>query len=62
MKLNNHVTASTARVKSDKNVPRAEFETLKAIAEKKLRVAPAVRSKANLHGVTVEFYGNSKHQ
>ncbi len=62
MKLNNYITSSTARVKSDKNVPRAKFETLKAIAEKKLHEAPAVRSKANLNGVTVEFYGNSKHQ
>ena len=62
MKLNNHVTASTARVKSDKNVPRAKFETLKAVVEKKLLESRALRSKANLNGVTVEFYGNSKHQ
>ncbi|TMI20343.1 hypothetical protein E6H31_09630 [Candidatus Bathyarchaeota archaeon] len=62
MKLDNYITSSTARVKSDKNVPRANFETVKAIAEKKLHEAQAARSKADLNGVTVEFYGNSKHQ
>jgi hypothetical protein len=62
VKLDNYITASTARVKSDKNVPKAKFEKLKAVAEKKLLDTRAATSKANLNGVTVEFRGNSKHQ
>ena len=62
MKLDNYVTASTSRVKSDKNVPKGKFDQLRMVAEKKLRSAESHRSKANLNGVTVEFWGNSKHQ
>ncbi len=62
MKLDNYTTASTARAKSDKNVPRQRFDELKAVAEKKLRGPGSFRSRANLHGVTVEFWGNSRHQ
>jgi len=62
VKLENYVTASTSRVKSEKSTPRADFEKLKAVAERKLAVSRAARSKADLNGVTVEFYGNSGHQ
>jgi hypothetical protein len=62
VKLDNYVTASSSRVKSEKKTPRADFEKLKSIAEKKLAESRAPRSKADLNGVTVEFYGNSKHQ
>lgn len=60
--LDNYVTASTTRVKSDKNVPREKFDQLKAKAEKRLNTTTSLRSKANLNGVTVEFWGNSQHQ
>ncbi len=60
--LDNYVTASTTRVKSDKNVPRPKFEELRHKAEKKLDSAHSLRAKANLNGVVVEFWGNSKHQ
>lgn len=60
--LDNYVTESTTRVKGDKNVPRDKFEQLKLNAEKKLNASPSLRSKANLNGVTVEFWGNSQHQ
>src|SRR5881296_2356267 len=59
--LDNYVTASTSRVKSDKNVPRDKFEELKKTAKKKLS-SKAFHSKANLNGVTIEFNGNSHHQ
>src|SRR5213594_2848260 len=59
--LDNYVTASTSRVKSDKNVPRGKFEELKKTAKKKLS-SKAFHSKANLNGVTIEFNGNSHHQ
>ena len=62
MTLDNYITASTSRVKSDKNVPEDKFEKLKATAETKLEQDGATRSKADLNGVTVELYGNSKHQ
>jgi len=62
VKLNNYATASTARAKSDKNVPRQRFDDLKAVAEKKLLSPGSFRSRANLNGVTVEFWGNSRHQ
>ncbi len=62
MNLDNYVTASTTRVKSDKNVPREKFEVLKKRAEKKLDSSPSLHSKANLNGVIVEFRGNSQHQ
>lgn len=60
--LDNYATASTSRVKSDKNTPRDKFEAYKAIAIEKLKSSHSSRAKANLNGVTVEFYGNSKHQ
>jgi len=59
--LDNYITASTTRVKGDKNVPRDKFEHLKEAAEKKLG-AHSLRSRANLNGVNIEFQGNSKHQ
>src|SRR5256885_12166097 len=59
--LDNYVTTSTSRVKSDKNVPRGKFEELKKTAKKKLS-SKAFHSKANLNGVTIEFNGNSHHQ
>ncbi len=59
--LDNYVTSSTSRVKSDKNVTREKFEVLKTTAEKKLQ-DKSYHSKANLNGVTVEFNGNSRHQ
>src|SRR5437899_11381482 len=59
--LDNYVTASTSRVKSDKNVPRGKFEELKKTAKKKLS-SKAFHSKANLNGVTIELNGNSHHQ
>ena len=59
--LDNYATASTSRVKSDKNVPRGKFEELKKTAKKKLS-SKAFHSKANLNGVTIEFNGNSHHQ
>ncbi len=62
MKLDNYVTSSTSRVKSDKNVTRARFSELRATAEKKLAAGASYRSKANLNDVTVEFWGNSQHQ
>ncbi len=61
MTLDNYVTASTTRVKGDKNVPRDKFERLKEAAQKKLTLH-SLRSKANLNGVNIEFQGNSKHQ
>jgi hypothetical protein len=60
--LDNYITASTSRVKSDKNVSRKEFARLKAAAEKKLSSSRSFKSKANLNGVTVEYWGNSQHQ
>jgi hypothetical protein len=60
--LDNYITASTTRVKSDKDVPKTRFDDLKRKAEKKLDHAHSLRAKANLNGVVVEFWGNSKHQ
>ena len=62
MNLDNYTTASTARVKSDKNVPRDKFAELRRTAERKLSSSQSYRSRANLNGVTVEFWGNSRHQ
>ncbi len=62
MKLDNYITTSTSRVKSDKNTPRAKFEDLKKIAEKTLKQGQALHSSADLNGITVEFHGNSRHQ
>jgi len=62
VKFDNYATASTSRAKSDKNVPRAKFAELRDLAERKLRSRESFRSKANLNGVTVEFWGNSRHQ
>ncbi len=62
MKFENYVTASTSRAKSDKNVPKGKFTELKNLAEKKLKADESFRSRANLNGVTVEFWGNSRHQ
>ncbi len=62
MKLDNYTTASTARVKSDKNVAREKFAELRKTAEKKLNSSKSYRSKANLNGITVSFWGNSGHQ
>ncbi len=62
MKFDNYATASTARVKSDKNVALDKFAELRKTAEEKLNSAESYRSKANLNGVTVEFWGNSRHQ
>jgi len=59
--LDNYITASTTRVKGDKNVPKDKFEKLKEEADKKLR-SNSLRSRANLNGVNIEFQGNSKHQ
>ena len=61
MTLDNYITASTTRVKGDKNVPKDKFEKLKEEADKKLR-SNSLRSRANLNGVNIEFQGNSKHQ
>ena len=60
--LDNYVTASTTRVKSDKNVPKSKFDQLKLRAEKKLNSDSSLRRSANLNGIVVEFWGNSKHQ
>jgi len=62
VKLDNYATASTARVKSDKNVAKDKFAELRRTAEKKLNSSESYRSRANLNGVTVEFWGNSRHQ
>lgn len=62
MKFDNCATASTSRAKSDKNVPKAKFVELRDLAEKRLRASESFRSRANLNGVTVEFWGNSRHQ
>jgi hypothetical protein len=59
--LDNYVTASTTRVKGDKNVPRDKFEHLKEAAAKKLS-SHSLRSKANLNGISIQFQGNSQHQ
>ena len=61
MTLDNYITASTTRVKGDKNVPKDKFEHLKDAAKKKLSLH-SFRSRANLNGVNIEFQGNSKHQ
>lgn len=60
--LDNYVTASTTRVKSDKNVPKTKFDQLRLKAEKQLNSGASLRSRANLNGVVVEFWGNSRHQ
>ncbi len=60
--LDNYVTASTTRVKSDKSVPKSKFDELKLRAEKKLGSVQSLKARANLNGVVVEFWGNSKHQ
>ena len=60
--LDNYITASTTRVKSDKNVPKDKFDELKRRAEKKLDSGQSLRARANLNGVVVEFRGNSQHQ
>jgi hypothetical protein len=60
--LDNYNTASTTRVKSDKNVPSGKFNELKRKAEKKLDSVESHRARANLNGVVVEFRGNSQHQ
>ncbi len=62
MNLDNYVTTSTTRVKSDKNVPKVKFNHLKREAEQKLKSAQSHRSKADLNGIIVEFWGNSLHQ
>ena len=62
MKLDNYTTASTARVNSDKNVPRGKFAQLRKTAEEKLNSSKSYRSRANLNGTTVSFWGNSSHQ
>ena len=61
MTLDNYITASTTRVKGDKNVPKDKFDRLREAAEKKLSLH-SFRSTANLNGVNIEFQGNSKHQ
>ena len=60
--LDNYITASTTRVRSDKNVPKSKFDELKRSAEKKLASDQSLKARANLNGVVVEFQGNSKHQ
>lgn len=60
--LDNYVTASTTRVKSDKNVPKAKFDQLKLRAERKLNTDHPLKARANLNGIIVEFWGNSRHQ
>ena len=60
--LENYITASTTRVKSDKNVPREKFDELKRKAENKLGAGHSHHARANLNGVVVEFQGNSQHQ
>lgn len=60
--LHNYVTASTTRVKSDKNVAKTKFDQLRLKAEKKLTSNASLTSRANLNGVVVEFWGNSQHQ
>ena len=62
MKFDNYATASTSRAKSDKNVPKAKFAELRDLAARELKARESFRSKANLNGVTVEFWGNSRHQ
>ena len=62
MKFDNCATASTSRAKSEKNVPKAKFLELRDLAERRLRASESFRSRANLNGVTVEFWGNSRHQ
>ena len=61
MTLDNYITASTTRVKGDKNVPKDKFDHLKESAEKKLG-SHSLHSTANLNGVNIQFQGNSKHQ
>ena len=60
--LDNYATASTTRVKSDKNVSKERFDQLKAKAMNRLNTTQSFRSRANLNGVAVEFWGNSRHQ
>jgi ATP-dependent phosphoenolpyruvate carboxykinase len=60
--LDNYITASTTRVKSDKNVPKDKFDQLKHKAVKKLDSVDSLEARANLNGVVVEFQGNSHHQ
>ena len=62
MKFDNYVTASTSRARSDKNVSRERFEKLKHRAVEALESVKSFRSRANLNGVIVEFWGNSRHQ
>ncbi len=62
MRLDNYATGSTARVKSEKNVPKDKFSKLRSVAEEKLASSESFRSRADLNGVVVEFWGNSKHQ
>lgn len=62
MELDNYITASTTRVKSDKEVPVDRFLKLRSAATKVLDSTDSLRTQADLNGVTVEFWGNSRHQ
>jgi hypothetical protein len=62
VKFNNYITASTTRVKSDKNVPKEKFTELKSEAARTLDSSQSFRSRATLNDVTVEYWGNSRHQ
>jgi hypothetical protein len=60
--FNNYTTHSRARVKGDKNTPKAEFLSLLDRAQKVLARTGSTSLGADLNGVTVELVTNSAHQ
>lgn len=60
--LDNYVTRSKARVKSNKNTGVGEFSALLTKARSVLASTKPTSSKANLNGVIVELITNSNHQ
>ena len=60
--FNNYATQSRARVKGQKNTPKAEFLPLLERAKATLDASGSTSAKANLNGVVVELSTNSSHQ
>jgi hypothetical protein len=62
LELNNYPTSSKARVKANKNTPKAEFEEIRDKTKRHLAKSKSKSAKANLNGVVVELITNSEHQ
>ncbi len=62
MQVSNYATKSKARVKSLKDTPDAQFQTVLGKAKARLSSTGHKSAKANLNGIIVELLTNSDHQ